>query len=469
MRMVRLAPFFAPVAALAITTALRLGTLQTVSAQDSPDEHFKYGSIGIEEHEGLPYWIWQALPRVCPDKLPGPGGYASLGILWEPGRELPVGFAKKDLFGGARVAINCAFCHTTAYRRSPGDALHLVPGGAGNTVDPQGYVRFLQGCATDPRFTTANVLAKIDELTDLGWTESLTYRLFTIPAVKKALQKQREEYAWMDTRPAWGKGRIDPFNPVKFRILKVPLDDTIGNADMVPIVNMQARQGMSLHWDGLSASLREVVLSSAIGDGASRASIDHGSLERIERWLVTTPPARWPYAVDAALAAEGRAVFDGACASCHAAGGARTGQVIPLEEVGTDRHRLDMWTAQAAQAYNAFADAYPWDFKGFRKTAGYVAQPLDGLWLRAPYLHNGSVPYLAELLEPVERRTKTFRRGHTVYDAARIGFVAEGVDAERSGTLLDTTLPGNSNVGHLYGLDLPAEKKKALLEYLKTL
>ena len=58
----------------------------------------------------------------------------------------------------------------------------------------------------------------------------------------------------MYRNPEWGPGRIDPFNPVKFGMLKLPVDQTIGNSDMVPIWNMQARQGMSLHWDGLSAT-----------------------------------------------------------------------------------------------------------------------------------------------------------------------------------------------------------------------
>ena len=60
----------------------------------------------------MPYWIWQALPRVFADKLPRPGGYESFGFVWEPGRELPIGFSTAELFGGRRIAINCAFCHT---------------------------------------------------------------------------------------------------------------------------------------------------------------------------------------------------------------------------------------------------------------------------------------------------------------------------------------------------------------------
>ena len=57
---------------------------------ESHEEQFKYGSVGIESEEGLPYWIFQALPRVFADKLPRPGGYDSFGFVWEPGHELPI-------------------------------------------------------------------------------------------------------------------------------------------------------------------------------------------------------------------------------------------------------------------------------------------------------------------------------------------------------------------------------------------
>ena len=47
----------------------------------SDEEHFLYGSVGTEAEQGVPYWIWLVLPRVFPEYLPGPGGYASLGLL----------------------------------------------------------------------------------------------------------------------------------------------------------------------------------------------------------------------------------------------------------------------------------------------------------------------------------------------------------------------------------------------------
>jgi cytochrome c peroxidase len=100
---------------------------------------------------------------------------------------------------------------------------------------------------------------------------------------------------------------------------------------------------------------------------------------------------------------------------------------------------------------------------------GYNAPFLDGIWLRAPYLHNGSVPTLRDLLKPVAERPKVFFRGYDLYDPTDVGFVSQGPEAQRIGTRLDVTTKGGSNEGHEFGIDLPAKDKDALLEYLKTL
>jgi hypothetical protein len=112
---------------------------------------------------------------------------------------------------------------------------------------------------------------------------------------------------------------------------------------------------------------------------------------------------------------------------------------------------------------------YPWRFTKFRKTNGYANMPLDGIWLRAPYLHNGSVPTLRDLMEPAENRPKVFYRGYDVFDPQKVGFVSDL--PEPAGVRFfkfDTALPGNASSGHLYGVTLPAEEKDALVEYLKT-
>jgi mono/diheme cytochrome c family protein len=255
---------------------------------------------------------------------------------------------------------------------------------------------------------------------------------------------------------------------------------------MVPIWNMQARVDgkMAFHWDGLNTDLTEVFLSSAIGDGATPKSLPVSQLQRLEKWAQALPPPRFTelFAVDKELAAAGEPLYRKHCAQCHAIGGEKTGQVLTLTDTDwqvegvtangpffTDPHRAAMWTPEAAAAYNAYAKGYPWGFERFRSTGGYVNVPLDAIWIRAPYLHNGSVPYLVELLEPVEKRTQVFYRGYDVYDPQRMGFVSEGPQAQRVGTVLNTAEVGNSNQGHLWGTGLAAEEKKALLEYLKTL
>jgi hypothetical protein len=121
---------------------------------------------------------------------------------------------------------------------------------------------------------------------------------------------------------------------------------------------------------------------------------------------------------------------------------------------------------------NTIGSGYPWRFSHFRKTNGYSNMPLDGIWLRAPYLHNGSVPSLRALLEPAARRPKVFYRGNDVYDAADVGFVSD-VSDERGRRFFefDTSVPGNGNAGHegrAYGTELSAQDKSALVEYLKT-
>jgi cytochrome c5 len=439
-----------------------------VSSQNTGGvEHFKYGSVGIESEEGIPYWIWQVLPRMFPDKLPG--GYASLGFLWEPGRELPIGFSKKNVLGSARVAVNCAFCHTATYRTSSSAPRIIVPGGATTLLAAQAFSRFLETAAADPRFNSGDMLAEIGKIGQLSWTESVSYRLLLIPGTRRALQRHQKEFAWMNERPDWGRGRIDPLNPFKYRQLRQPVDETIGHSDMTPLWGLPLRDGRALHWDGLNPSFKEVLVSSAIGNGASAKSVDLESLDRVGQFLRDLKPPAYPFPVDRALADRGAKVFSTECAACHAPDGARMGRVIPAAEVGTDRHRVDTWTANAAAAFNAFAAGAPWQFKSFRKTDGYVAMPLMGVWLNAPYLHNGSVPTLTDLLEPVERRPQRFYRGYDVYDPLRVGFVAQGDAAVREGEMFDTTRRGSANVGHPYGTALAPDLKSALVEYLKTL
>lgn len=97
----------------------------------------------------------------------------------------------------------------------------------------------------------------------------------------------------------------------------------------------------------------------------------------------------------------------------------------------------------------------------------YKGRPLNGIWATAPYLHNGSVRTMRQLLLPVVRRDESFRVGSREYDPVDMGFKDAG------GFVFDTSLPGNSNEGHdKYGAEELAadpDTLNALLEYLKTL
>ena len=464
--------------AIALAIALLIGTVgylawynllrEVPTHYESAEEQFKYGSIGTENAEGIPYWIWLVLPRLFPEYLPGLGGYTSLGLTWEEGKETPVGISKKTI-GFPRQGITCAVCHTSTYRKTPEDKPVIIPTGPSNKFDSQSFLRFLFACANDPRFTPDYILDAIAYNHQLSWLETQLYRYLIIPQTKQGILNQQQSYAWMDSRPNWGPGRIDPFNPVKFRTLSLPVDDTIGNSDMMSLWNQKQHQGFALHWDGLETSLTETVNTGAIGDGATRKSIPIEDLQRIQEYITQVSPPKYPFAIAPSLTESGKTIFDNNCASCHAFGGERTGTVIPLTEIGTDRHRLDMWTQEGADTYNEYAEGYEYDFDQLRKTDGYVAVSLEGLWLRSPYLHNGSVPYLTDLLEAPANRTKVFYRGYDVYNPEKVGFVAEGSEAEKVGFLYDTSVEANDNQGHLYGIDLPSKDKTALIEYLKTL
>ncbi|WP_066963189.1 di-heme-cytochrome C peroxidase [Microbulbifer sp. Q7] len=113
-------------------------------------------------------------------------------------------------------------------------------------------------------------------------------------------------------------------------------------------------------------------------------------------------------------------------------------------------------------------------FRIANKTA-YKARPLHGVWATPPFLHNGSVPTIYDLLSPLEARPMQFAVGHREYNPQKLGYVTDN----RPGTFtFDTTQTGNSNAGHLFtdanvagriGRRLREGERMALLEYLKVM
>jgi len=111
-------------------------------------------------------------------------------------------------------------------------------------------------------------------------------------------------------------------------------------------------------------------------------------------------------------------------------------------------------------------------FKVPGEAHAYEARVLHGIWATAPYLHNGSVPNLYELLLPPDKRSPSFMVGSRKFDPDKVGYVTTE-SPYKDGTLVvgAGAQPGNSNAGHNYPADkeLTDEERKALLEYLKQL
>lgn len=423
-------------------------------------EHFKYGSIGVEPASGIPFEIWRVLPGLCMAPAAAKLGYRQFGFQWEPGHAAPVGMpVEKALV--TRVGVNCAMCHVGRVEDDAGRS-RLLPGAPNTQLDLQAYLRFLSSCAASDRFTSANIVTQMRRHRSLSLPQELLYRWLIIPQVRKALIEQQRQLAFMAAQPDWLPGRASGFNPAKIQVLKHPFDGTLDIVDIPSLWRMRDREPGAFHWDGANTSLREVFLNSGTGNGASARSIDVVSLERDLAWARRVPAARYPFGIQAPLAQQGAGIFARACADCHAPTGAKVNQVIPIGWVGTDRNRLDAMTDETVGGFAAKAD-YRWKYEHFRKTDGYVAAPLNGLWARAPYLHNGSVPTLDALLRPPPQRPVVFARGSARYDRARVGFASD------RGRAYDTRLPGNSASGHLWGTDLSDTERRALLEYLKTL
>jgi mono/diheme cytochrome c family protein len=441
---------------------------------------FKYGSLGAELLGGIPYPLFMVLPRVFPDLVEkyatqgfgpetfGHGGYGAFGLAWEEGQRLPVGLSIQRL-GYERVTVNCSACHTAVYRLQPNGKPHFAFGGPGHTVNVQGLLRFLFAAANDARFTPLRLMPELSLQFRFDWIDWALYSFVLIPKTRIALHLAEKQMGWMDSKPAWGPGRDDAFNLPKYVLTQSPWDDTVGNTDFPALWRLAERDGHLLHTGGEAKAVYSVIATSALGTG----SLPTAGFEERNRWIEsfirTLEPPPFPTLVNQALAGRGKELFGENCAACHTKGGARTGTAIPLQDIGTDPEHVKTWSQRDADRMNTVTRTLGVRGAEMQAAQGYVAKPLIGVWLLGPYLHNGSIPTLWDLLSPPDLRPPVFYRGYTVLDLDKIGFVATGPQATARGFRFDTAEQGNGNGGHSYGTDLPEPDKRALIEYMKTL
>jgi hypothetical protein len=247
-------------------------------------------------------------------------------------------------------------------------------------------------------------------------------------------------------------------------------------------------------------------------------SIELENLGKLEESLDDLWSPQWPMEVlpplDPIKATNGKAHYETHCVKCHAyinrTDPARrvNAVMIPLEQIGTDpkmarnfsQRMAKTGRLQGTKAFVIAGDPLPaethalaillnavtgsilyrpvqsveaaiHEFLKVPKGGGanlnsYKARPLNGIWATAPYLHNGSVPNLWQLLQSPEQRVKEFYVGTRAFDPKNVGFETQPFEG---GFRFDTTLPGNSNEGHVYGTQLADEQKWELIEYLKSL
>ncbi|MBD0271372.1 MAG: hypothetical protein ICV73_05525, partial [Acetobacteraceae bacterium] len=229
--------------------------------------------------------------------------------------------------------------------------------------------------------------------------------------------------------------------------------------------------------------------------GLYTSTVRVGKIDEIERLLAGTEPGQglrspaWPEdllgPVDRARAERGRAHHARLCAGCHEGRWTRSpaGEpeldltMVGVRRIGTDPKAAEGFVARkaypsptAARPISA-ADGLKWvtaeeiarwyeeheappelrrAMEGarpneWRALRAYRARPLNGVWATAPYLHNGSVPNLYELLLPAERRSAAFHLGGREFDPVRVGFETGAAEGRFR---FDASLPGNSNRGH---------------------
>ena len=268
--------------------------------------------------------------------------------------------------------------------------------------------------------------------------------------------------------PSSGPGRNDAFGLLSAGLFNAPQPYAPVKYGLV--WNVGKRHWV--HWDGNTQSPLGRNLLASLGLGAplhgKHGDLDFAMVKRQTDLTEMIQPPHYPYKIDAAAAKRGAAHYTAKCVSCH--GGTESDKrLYSVSEVGTDPLRAELFTKEQAGLFNKFlAELESKGYQapkeeGLRSTGKYWAASMDGVWARSPYLHNGSVRTMQELLTPPAQRAKTFHRGSQDYDATQMGY------ADAGAYVLDTSARGNSNAGHDYGTALTADEKRDLLEYLKTL
>jgi mono/diheme cytochrome c family protein len=305
-----------------------------------------------------------------------------------------------------------------------------------------------------------------------------------------------------------GPGRVDDFGAARDLLFDVKFARPMGAPCSIPQLWGTAAMRWT-NYDNTTQSTLERSVATALAGGAVfdpatyQSTVIVRNVGQLELLSAKITAPDWPEAVfgkiDRARAERGAVLFKKHCAECHVAAKRPAtlagdkdwppDMLFDLDKIGTDPSRarnfaeklgdrpyaeavqetIGKYLEQAAKdekVSTAELDKYRAGHKNvWRTTLKYAARPLSAVWATPPYLHNGSVPTIYDLLRPAKDRPRTFALGQRDYDPAKLGY------ATPKGTPIftfDTTLKGNSNAGHEYGTDLADEQRYELIEYLKA-
>jgi mono/diheme cytochrome c family protein len=251
--------------------------------------------------------------------------------------------------------------------------------------------------------------------------------------------------------------------------------------DVPPWWRMAKKHSMFYTAGGRGDHARIMMAASLLcTDSVAEAQAIDAKFTDVRAYISSIQPPKWPWSVDQALADQGKVVFERTCSRCHGTygeDGAYPNEMVPVAEVGTDPI-LAQGASQFGPRYvQWFAQSFWGRVSRLEPAEVYVPPPLDGIWATAPFLHNGSVPTLAALLDSTKRPrqwTRTFDSSD--YDQAALGWKftvavphSQEPDAMKRTKIYDTTKFGYGNQGHTFGDALEPEDRTAVLEYLKTL
>jgi hypothetical protein len=485
----------------------------------SAHENFIYGTIGTEV---LPLPVFQVLPDLFPERFQPAGAAAGdwidqYGFIHGvPGvnEGLPVGFAISDHRpkSGAPsptpfVGFSCALCHTAVIRTDESDQGHVVYGMGNNALDLFAWIDALQGSILDEKLTPEAIAEAYQKKfgKSLGLVDRQMIRLWLSNA-RQQLQADLPKWGDPYDGPQLRDWQVMPNGPSRtqaFRELVRFFLDRPAASDhaysKLPAIYSQANR----EWAQADGSVRNPQTRSVLAALAAGATINNLEVPPIQedllrdvQYSLTLQGPKYAdifpdHPIDPEKARRGWAVYQQYCDACHGhpdpttgawVKGKSQGEVVPVEQLGTDPERVNIrhYKELSQRLYDSIPDGSV--LKPNRAdirpgpagvTHGYINAPLESAFSRVPYLHNGSVLTLAELIN-LEPRRAVFYRGRNFYDPLAVGLKSPDQPDARHYYRFDTSLPGNSNRGHDYPWSYQGEgwDKAALedlLEYLKTL